>query len=255
MLGPLYESLKAQVRQMPLVHADETSFRFKGANSWMWVFVHLTGVVYRIAPTRGREVVREVLEGFEGTLVRDGWDPYNCVTTADMQLDLLHINRWIERGEVLHRVEPRPLLKVVEAKLTGPGHPPHEFLEFANRLRGLLRETVLWTEAHRNASRRERRRTFPSARRALAHQVLHPWRDSDAARISKELWSKREIVFTFVRKSEVSRQNALAENHIRQEVLYPKTSGGRRSWRGAWVRERLMTAYRTCRPRGINFVR
>jgi transposase len=254
MLGPLYESLKAQVRQTPVVQADETSFRIKGANGWMWVFVSLTAAVYRIADTRGQEVVKEVLEGYEGTLVRDGWDPYNCVTTADHQLDLLHSNRWLERAEVLHRFEPRPLLKPVEAKLTAPGRPHAEFLEFDNTLRELLRDSVRWVEAHPDASTRTRQRIHRKARRALARLVLHAWKDPDAARISKELWSKREMVFTFVLKPGVPWQNNRAENHVRQGVLYRKISGGRRSWRGAWVLERLMTAYRTCRTRGFNFV-
>ena len=253
-LGPLYESLKAQVRHVPVVHADETSFRINGENGWLWVFVHVTAVVYRIAPSRGQEVVREILEGFEGTLVRDAWDPYNCVTTADHQLDLLHINRWVERAEVMHRLEPRPLLKEVEAKLTSAGRPPEEFLEFADRLRGLFRGAVLWSEGHPNASGRERRRIHKAARRALAHLVFHPWKDRDAARISKELWSKRTMVFTFLRKPGVAWHNNLAENHVRQGVLYRKISGGRRSWRGAWVLERLMSVYRTCRIRGLKFV-
>ncbi len=253
-LGPLYESLKAQVRHVPVVHGDETSFRIRGENGWLWVFVHLQAVVYRIAPSRGQDVVREILEGFEGTLVRDGWDPYNCVTTASHQLDLLDINRWLERAEVLHRIEPRPLLREVPAKLVSAGHPPEEFLEFADRLRGLLRTTVLWSEGHPNAPGRERRRVHQGARRALAHLALHDWRDRDAARISKELWGKRRMIFTFVRKPGVAWHNNLAENHVRQGVLYRKISGGRRSWEGAWVLERLMSIYRTCRMRRVNFL-
>ena len=253
-LGPLYEGLKQQVRAAPAVHADETSSRIKGENGWLWVFVHLTAVIHRICPSRGQEVVREVLDGFEGTLVRDAWDPYNCVTTVDHQLDLLHINRWVERAEVMHRLEPRPLLKEVERKLTGAGHPPNEFLEFADRQRHLLREMVLWSESHLRTSRRERRRMHKSARRALAHRVLHPGTDRDAARISKELWAKRTMGFTFLRKRGVPWQNNLAENHVRQGVLYHKISRGRRSWHGAWVLERLMSIYRTCRIRERNFV-
>lgn len=253
-LGPSYEGLKEQVRNVPVVHGDETSFRINGENGWLWVFVHVSAVVYRIAPSRGQEVVREVLQGSEGTLVRDAWDPYNCVTTADHQLDLLHINRWLERAEVLHRLKPRPLLKEVWPQLTSAGPPPEEFLQFADRLRGLLRTTVGWSEDHPRATLVERWRAHLSARRALAQLVRHPWKDWDATRISKELWSKRTMVFTFLRKPGVAWHNNLAENHIRQGVLYRKIGGGRRSWTGAWVLERLMSVYRTCRIRGLNFV-
>jgi len=57
-----------------------------------------------------------------------------------------------------------------------------------------------------------------------------------------------------VRKPGVAWHNNLAENHVRQGVLYRKLSGGRRSWKGAWVLERLMSVYRTCRMRSVNFL-
>jgi transposase len=253
-LGPLYEGLKEQVPHVPAVHGDETSFRINGESGWPWVFVHVTVVVYRLAPSRSQEVVREMLEGFEGTFVRDGWAPYNCRTTADHPLDLLHINRWIERAEVLHRREPRPLLKEVEGRLTRAGHPPTEFLEFADQWRRRLQEEVLGSESHPNATLRERWRRHHAARRSLAHLVLPPWRDRDTARISKELWSKRAMVFTFLLKPGVAWHNNLAENHVRQGVLYRKISGGRRTWSGAKILERLMSVYRECRVRGLNFV-
>ena len=46
-----------------------------------------------------------------------------------------------------------------------------------------------------------------------------------------------------------------AETQIRQGVLFRKISGGRRSWMGAWVLERLLTVYRTRRKRGLEFLR
>ena len=105
----------------------------------MWVFSHLKAVVYRIAPSRGQDVVREMLDRFEGTLVRDAWDPYDCLTSAKHQLDLLHVNRWLERAEWIHREEPRPLLKEIEEQLMNAGHPPDVFvslMEFGGSFEG-----------------------------------------------------------------------------------------------------------------------
>lgn len=93
-----------------------------------------------------------------------------------------------------------------------------------------------------------------ASRRALAHLVLHRSRDSDAARISKELWGKRTMVFTFLLKPGVAWHNNLAENHVRHGVPYRNVSDDRRSGRGARVLERLMSIDRTCRIRGINFL-
>jgi transposase len=156
-VAPLYESLKSQVADQAVIHADETKFRVGGENGWLWVFSHPEAVVYRIAPSRGQDVVLEVLDGARGTIVHDGWVPYDIVRTADHQFDLLHANRWLERAEILHRLEPRPLLREVAPKLTAAGPPPKEFLEFADGVRWLLRHAIEWSEHNREASEEERR--------------------------------------------------------------------------------------------------
>jgi transposase len=63
-----------------------------------------------VASTRGKAVPLELLSGYKSTMVHDDWKPYNVITTAKHQMDLLHVNRWIERAEVRHGIEPRPLL-------------------------------------------------------------------------------------------------------------------------------------------------
>lgn len=253
-LGDLYEVLKAQVRQAPVVGADETKFRIAGENGWMWVATHLNGVAYRIAPSRGHDVLEELLGGSRGVLVHDGWLPYEVITTARHQLDLCHVNRWLERGEVLHRVEPRPLLKPVEAKLVAPGHPPTEFLEFADGVRWILRSSIEWADLHPTAPRSERMTFYRGVRWDMADLLGRDWRDPDAARIASELWKRRDMLFTFLIEPGVPWHNNGAETEIRQGVLYRKLSGGRRSWTGAWVLERLLTIYRTCRKRELDFL-
>ena len=253
-LGPLYESLREQLRSVPVVHGDETSFRIRGENGWMWVFCHLEAVVYRIAPSRASDVVQEMLGGYEGTVVHDAWDPYDSLTSAKHQLDLLHVNRWLERAEWLHRVEPRPLLKEVEPKLVSAGRPPEEFLRFADGVRRTLRGVIRWTEENPDAPKRVRRRVKRSAKRALTRLLKEPWRDPDAIRIAKELRSRRRMLFTFVTTPGVPWHNNSAESQIRQGVLFRKISGGRRSWLGAEILERLLSVYRTCKKRGTDFL-
>lgn len=254
-LGPLYERLKDQVRGHSVVHADETKFRVRGENGWLWVFVTLSSVVYRIADSRGHDVVEEVLSGFEGTLASDAWKPYDVVTTAKRQLDLLHVNRRLEKAEVEKRLEPRLLLKDTPAKLTSAGRPPEDFIRFADGIRRILRETIRWSEDHPDAPGRVRRRVARSARRSMKRFLKEPWHDEEAVRITKELRQRRKMLFTFVTEPGVAWHNNLAENHIRQGVLFRKISGGRRLWDGAKVLERLLSMYRTCRMRGLNFVK
>jgi transposase len=253
-LGPLYEGLKAQVCEVPVVHGDETSFRIGGENGWMWVFVHLTAVVYRIAPSRGQDVVLEMLGGFEGTLVRDGWKPYDAIEGAKHQLDLLHVNRWLERAEVLHRVEPRPLLTEMPAKMMSAGRPPEEFIEFADGVRQILRDAVGWSQRHPLAAGRLRLRVKEQAEAMTLQHLNRERRDEDAIRIANELRDRVGMLFTFLVEPGVPWHNNSAESQVRQGVLFRKVSGGRRSWGGAWVLERLLTVYRTCKKRELDFL-
>lgn len=73
--------------------ADETRLHIHGENGWPWVYEHLAAAVYPIAPTRRHDAPLEVLEGYEGTLVRDAWDPHDATTTADHPLDPDHVHR------------------------------------------------------------------------------------------------------------------------------------------------------------------
>ncbi len=252
-LSPTYVTLRAQVKEARAVGADETSFRINGENGWLWVYTHLAATVYQLAPTRGQSAVLEVLEGYEGTLGHDAWDPYDAITTADHALDPVHVNRWLERAEVRHRVEPRPLLKEVPAKLTSAGHPPTEFLRFVDGVRSIYREAIHVVKDRKRVPRGERRRAYRRAVRAMATLLKVEWKDSDARRIAKELRHRQGMLFTFVRKPGVPWHNNAAENAIRQGVLIRKVSGGRRTWAGARVLERLLTVYRTCRKRGESF--
>lgn len=248
-----YARLRAEVKEAPVVGADETSFRIDGKNGWMWVYEHLAATVYQIAPTRGKAAVLEVLEGFEGTLGHDAGDPYDAIDTADHARDPVHVNRWLERAEVRHRVEPRRLLSEAPAKLTSAGHPPIEFLRFVDGVRAIYREAILVVKDRPHVPGRERRRAYRRALRRMAALLRVGWKDPDAVRIAKELRKRLGMLFTFVRTPGVPYHNNGAENAIRQGVLIRKVSGGRRTWEGARVLERLLTAYRTCRKLSISF--
>lgn len=122
-------------------------------------------------------------------------------------------------------------------------------------VRRILREAPLWSDQQPKASGRERREVAESACRAMTYQVNQPWRDRDARRISKTMRKRRRRLFAFLTEPGVPFDNDDAEPQVRQKVLHRKISGGRRSWDGAWVLERLLTIYRTRPKRKLEFIR
>jgi transposase len=249
-----YEKLHEEIVKAAAVNADETGFRIDGKNSWLWVFTSTMASYYKVAPNRGHTVPEETLEGFNGVLGRDAWKPYDVVKCAGHQLDLLHVNRWLERAEIKHRIEPRTLLTSKPAKLTKPGRPPVKFLEFVDGIRSILKRAIEYTENDPPPSVEERKNARKIFQNEMKVLLDREWANEDAIRISKELRKRQDMLFTFMEFEDVPWHNNDAERAIRQGVLHRKISGGRRTWKGAEVFEVILSVYETSKKRGQRFM-
>ncbi len=93
-MEPLYEKLKAKIRNSSVVYPDETGWREGGHSAWLWVFTNGSETVYSIQPGRGFAEASEFLgEDYAGVLVADGWTPYQKFKKADHQTCLAHLLR------------------------------------------------------------------------------------------------------------------------------------------------------------------
>jgi transposase len=248
-----YQKIKENVVDSDSVNADETGFRIDGKNGWLWVFTSTLASLYVVAPSRGHEVPEKTLEGFEGVLGRDAWKPYDWVKCADHQLDLLHVNRWLERAELKHGIEPRTILSSKHAKLTRPGRPPEQFIEFVDGVRRTLRRAIEYSQKEPRPSLKTRERMVRLLKRNMNGLLKKESKDKDIVRISKELHKRMDMLFTFMQYDDVPWHNNDAEQAIRQGVLHRKISGGRRTWPGAKVFETLLSVYVTAKKRGDKF--
>ena len=163
------------------------------------------------------------------------------------------MNRWLQKVEASHGIRPRGLLKVEGPTYERAGRPPKEFLRFAAGVRARLRAEVQWSERYSKASPPARERRYGRAVRSMELFLSKEWRDPDAVRIANELGQRLGTLFTFVRDPGVSWNSNEAEREVRVAVVHRKLSGGRRTARGAWVLERLLTVWRTCAKRERRF--
>jgi len=248
-----YEKLKEITVKAGAVNGDETRFRIGGENGWLWVFVHTLGSLYEVAPTRGSEVPTRILKGFHGVLGRDGYKSYDAVDCSEHQLDLVHVNRWLERAEVRHGVEPRTLLTSKPAKMKQDTRIPEEFVTFADGIRSLLKKAIEYSEKKPPPPAKERKDARVHFQDEMKKFLDQKWDDKDAIRISKELRRRLNMLFTFVEKEDVPWHNNDAENAIRKGVLARKISGGRRTWTGAEVFQVLLSIFETSKKKGENF--
>lgn len=79
-LVPTYEAILRLVLNSPVIGADETRWRLmdhKGSTKWWaWSVCSPEAVAYRIFPTRSTEAGAELLTGYEGIVVCDGYAVY-----------------------------------------------------------------------------------------------------------------------------------------------------------------------------------
>ena len=66
------------IRLARVLHVDETSLSLNGKLAWVWIFFdpETGNTLFVIRPSRGGNVLREVIPEWGGTIVSDGWSPY-----------------------------------------------------------------------------------------------------------------------------------------------------------------------------------
>jgi transposase len=238
-----YAELQAALPQAPVLNADETGHRTNGDKRWLWVFVARTFVLYRIATSRGSDVLRAVLgETFAGVLGSDRLPSYLKYVAGQRQLCWAHLTR-----------------NLLSALDLAPTPSARRFCREALVLqRRLFR---LW----------HRFRGDPTARGAplTRHELIAKARPIETAlfrlgdryanaptpdvrNLARALFVHHEHFFTFVHVGGVEPTNNPAERALRTAVQWRTIMFGTRSADGERAVERLLTVTRTCHVQELN---
>jgi transposase len=83
-LAPFIAEVSRQLRAAPVVHADETGTNIRTTKHWVHTVTTGLLTLLVVHPKRGVEAMRDmgVLDGYTGTIVHDGWAPYETFTDA-----------------------------------------------------------------------------------------------------------------------------------------------------------------------------
>lgn len=94
-LEPFLDSLREQLRQEAVLHADETGARISGARHWFHVACIDLLTLLDCHDRRGTEAFTEigVLPFFSGVLVSDGWKPYWSAGAFEHSVCCAHLLR------------------------------------------------------------------------------------------------------------------------------------------------------------------
>jgi transposase len=223
------------VKQQPVVHLDETGWFEGHQRAWLWVAATAWVTVFLIRPSRGGQVVRELLTpACKAIVLSDRWSAYNWLLTLLRQLCWAHLRRdfqaFCERSGSSHRLGEALLAQV-----------------------DLMFE---WWYRVRDGTMP--RLTFQEKMQPLQHNVGQLLRLGTACRHPKTAATCRDILkreaalWTFVRVAGVEPTNNLAERQIRPGVLWRKRSFGTQSQAGSRFAERIMTVVATLKQQHRN---
>jgi transposase len=225
---PVYESIRETVRQSDWVVPDETGWRVAGYPAWLHTLVSPQATAYVIDPTRSGAVAEDILGlDYDGTMIHDGWSPYDQFEKALHQQCLNHLLR---RADNMAATATRGAVC------------------FPRRVAELLRTGLDLRD--RYVAGKISRHGLAVARGRLENQlsdlIFPPKTNPANETLAQHLWNHRDELFTFLRQPGLDATNWRAELAIRFGVILRKVWGGSRTWVGAWAQAVLMSVWRTC---------
>lgn len=234
-LRPTYTALGRYVLEAPVVGADETWWRLMerpvAKRWWVWTLSREDAVVYRILETRSQQAARELLAGYTGIVLADGYGAYEALARAGPGFTLAHCWAHVRR-------------KFIEAEPHYPT-PCREVLDLLGQLYAVEREVptlpaaAAVETAHdllalRGRLRAERSRALVHEIQAwaLAHRALPESSLGKAITYLLGLWAG---LTRFLDDPRIPLDNNRTERGLRGVVLGRKNHYGSRSRRGTEV--------------------
>jgi transposase len=229
---PVYESIRQTVGQSEWVVPDETGWRVGGHPAWLHTLVGPEATAYVIDPTRSGAVAEAILGlDYDGTMIHDGWSPYDQFEDARHQQCLNHLLR---RADELEADATRGAVR------------------FPRRVAELLRAGLDLRDRHAAGAISTHGLAVARGRleNELAGLIWPPKTNVANERLAQHLWNHRDELFTFLRQPGLDATNWRAELAIRFGVILRKVWGGNRTWAGARAQSVLMSVWRTCWQQG-----
>lgn len=212
-----YGGLLQAIRSSPVKQADETSWRIKGINGWLWAFLTKTEVYYTIEETRGGGVAKAVLENSDANtnqdhvLIRDDYAGYK-------NLNLNHQSCW---AHLLRKSKEETKQKNCSKQM--------KLLH--QTLKQMFQELAGITSQPFNLAQRQK--SYQHYKGQLNQIIQTKFRAKDTRRIQTRIRNQNTNLLTALIYQDVPLTNNAAERQIRPAVIIRKISGGSRSDKGA----------------------
>lgn len=230
-----YEELLGLLSSEARLNVDETGHKDAGRRFWTWCFRAELYTLFKISPSRGSDVLIEVLgREFNGILGCDYFSAYRKYMKdfgVELQFCLAHLIR-----DVKFLVE----------------HPNRANRRYGTILLDSLRR--LFSIIHRReeyASEASFQRALNAARsRIITQAIMELPRTREAGNLADRFVDHWESYFRFVTTPGIEPTNNLAEQAIRFVAIHRRITQGTRGDSGQRWCERIWTVIATCNQQG-----
>jgi len=230
----IYAVALEALRDAPVAHSDETSWRIQGKRGWLWTGVARDLRVFRVDGRRSREAFERLFGAdFRGTLITDRLASYDGQSEDDRQLCWAHLKRdfqgFADRPEPSIRAFGKEGLAVVKILFKG------------------------WRAFRDGRGDRDRlRQRLQPARERLADLLISGAETGHDTIVGfcNHLIKRAGALWAFLDVDGVEPTNNPAERALRPAVLWRKGSFGSQSESGCRFVERMLTLIATLRAQG-----
>ena len=249
-LNPAYAMIHAHLLSAQVLHADETPWPLLqkgGSKKWYaWAFSTEDAVYYHIDPSRGAQVPMQILAGFKGVLMVDGYISYQTLARRNPELVLAHCMAHCRRKYL----EALPAYPQCEVAL-GLIKELYQIERGLPALRGLVAEDRAKALALRAQVRQQGSAPLMEKLHAFAMEQ-YALRDSlldKAISYMLNLWTGLR---RFVDDPRLDIDNNLVERDLRGCAVGRKNHYGSKSLRGTQVAATLYTLVETASRNGLD---
>lgn len=229
-----YDSLLALLPRQKVVNADETGHKNSGDAMWTWCFRAPLFTLFKIAPSRGADVLLEVLgKEFDGLLGCDYFSAYR---------------KFMRETGVLVQFCLAHLIRDIKFLTTHPDRRNHAYGE-----RVLEAVRALFTVIHRRERMSAERFALElenAGDQLWAEAIYRVPASREAQNLAKRFQKHGASYIRFITTPGLEPTNNLAEQAIRFVVLDRLVTQGTRSEVGQRWSERIWTVIATCAQQG-----
>jgi len=224
---PIEAQLISAVKQSELLYADETGWKENGRLVWLWVVVTSTVTLFLIGG-RSWDVLADILEGYAGWLMSDGWQAYrkyarrlrcwaHLIRKARGLSESLNQEAQIFGEKVLDCLTM--LIEQIYQVRAGPQ------LNLKTKFADQLEDLKAWCKQQQDSPHKKTRQ--------LARELLNDW----------------DAIWTVLEHPNLPITNNIAEQALRHWVIARKISYGTRTKQGSRAFTLLASVIDTCRQR------